>query len=295
MTLRNTEHKRDRFNHNRKRNTGLVYEFMVRQMANQMIDKDQPGWMKTFEIVRSYFTPGSVLAEELELFDAIRSVRGLKETTARKLLFEVLGRAKKIDERQLDVKKSNLIKDLNYTFGKDFFSKYRLSDYRLLASIQMLIDNCRRPGKLTEDVMRLQLEESLVSYLISQPIAESTKQSEDRIDGVVYQVAVKKFTDRYGQILNESQRAILDRFGVALLSKQPRVVKEQLLDEKVRILLILRGSRTIKEIREDDSMKTGLDEAISRLVKLDENADPESALEEMLLYERLASELKRDD
>jgi hypothetical protein len=294
MTLRNSSQKRERFNHNRKRNTGLIYEFLVRQLARQMIDKDQSGWKKTYGVIEKYFSPGSLLAEELEMFDALRSVRNLKEIAARRLISEVYSRARKMDEHKLDIKKSNLIKDVNYSFGKDFFSKHRVAEYRLLASIQMLIDNCRLPGRLAEDVQKIQLEESLVSYLTSGPEESKDKKTEDRIDSMVYKVASQKFTDRYGQVLNESQRALLDRFGRALLTKQPKVVREQLLGEKARILGVLRGSRTLKEIRDDSIMAKGLEEAISKLVVLDENSEPESAVEEMILYERLAEELNRD-
>lgn len=293
MTLLNPPQKRDRFNHNRKRNTGLIYEFLVRQLASQMIDKDQQGWQKTYDVIERYFSPGSLLAEELEMFDALRSVRGLKETSARRLIAEVYSRARKMDEHKLDIKKSNLIKDVNYTFGKDFFSKHRINEYRLLASIQMLIDNCRTPGRLAENVQKIQLEESLVSYLTSPaPVVE--EKTDERIDSMVYKVAEKKFVDRYGQILNESQQALLTRFGRALITKQPRQIREQLLSEKARILGVLRGSRTLKEIKEDATMVKSLEEAISRLTNLDESAAPESTVEEMLLYERLAEELRCD-
>ncbi len=293
MTLRNQPQKRDRFNHNRKRNTGLIYEFLVRQLASQMIDKDNAGWQKTYEVIERYFSPSSVLAEELDMFNALRALRGLKETAARRLLSEVYNRARKMDEHKLDIKKSNLIKDVNYAFGKDFFSKHRVTEYRLLASIQMLIDNCRSPGRLAEDVQRIQLEESLISYLTSSaPIVE--QKAEDHIDSVVYQVAERKFVDRYGQLLNESQQALLTRFGRALLTKQPRQIREQLLSEKARILGVLRGSRTLKEIKEDEVMVKSLEEAISRLVGMDEGSEPESTVEEMLLYERLAEELRCD-
>jgi hypothetical protein len=294
MTLRNPPQKRERFNHNRKRNTGLIYEFLVRQLASQMIDKDNVGWKKTYDIIERYFTPGMPLAEELEMFDALRSVRSLKEIAARRLLAEVYGRARKMDEHKLDIKKSNLIKEVNYSFGKDFFSKYRIDEYRLLASIQMLIDNCRRPGRLAEDVQKIQLEESLVSYLTSREKDEVKPQSDDRIDQMVYKVAESKFIDRYGQVLNESQKELLDRFGRALLTKQPRTIREQLLSEKARILSVLRGSRTLKEIKEDAIMVKNLEEAISRLSEMNEDEEPESVVQEMLLFERLAEELKRD-
>ena len=82
MTLRNQPQKRDRFNHNRKRNTGLIYEFLVRQLASQMIDKDHAGWQKTYEVIERYFSPSSVLAEELDMFNALRALRVLVQSAS---------------------------------------------------------------------------------------------------------------------------------------------------------------------------------------------------------------------
>lgn len=292
MTLLNTTQKR--FNHNRKRNTGLVYEFLVRQMAAQMIDKDQTGWKKSFVILKKYFSPGSPLAEELELFKVIQSSRGLSQFTARRVLAQLLGRSKKFDEKTLDIKKSNLIKELNYTFGKDFFSRYRIPNYRLLASIQMLIDNYRRPGKLTEEVQQLQLEESLVVFMMNTPTEEKPK-IEEKVDSFVFSVAEKKFSDRYGKVLSESQKSLLDRFAKSLLTKQSRLLKEQIVNEKARILTVLRGSRGIQEIRSDKEMQKKLEEAISQLMILDESSDVQLAVEQLLLYERLVEELKSNE
>ena len=66
---------RNRFKHNRKRNTGLIYEFLTRQLSSQVIEKDDVGFKKTFSIIEKYFKNGSVLAKELEIFETIRSFR----------------------------------------------------------------------------------------------------------------------------------------------------------------------------------------------------------------------------
>ena len=126
------------FKHNKKRDTGLVYEFLVRKLSQTMVEKDTSSYQKTMDILRKYYGDGAILAEERELFDVIMNARGLSEVAARRVLGEVQRVAKSMDARKIDIKKSNLIKEINYTFGRDFFSNHRVPTYRLLASIQML-------------------------------------------------------------------------------------------------------------------------------------------------------------
>ncbi len=202
--------------------------------------------------------------------------------------------AKQIDLKQLDIYKSNLIKDINHTFGKDFYSKYKLEEYKLFASIQMLMDNCRSELKLTENVERIKLEESLISFMTSQ-VNENDREFAGQVNHLVYSVARDKLSKKYDGKLNSAQLKLLERFGKALLAKQTRTVKEQLLTEKARLLTVLRNSKNIKEIKEDEIMKKKLEESIEKLVELDETTNFENVVEEMLLYEKLAEELKSND
>ena len=126
------------FKHNKKRDTGLVYEFLIRKLSHAMINKNHDATQKTLEITRRYYGDGAPLSEERELFDVIRNARGLSESAARRVLGEIQRAAKEMDVKKIDIKKSNLIKEINYSFGKNFFFDYRIPEYRLLASIQMV-------------------------------------------------------------------------------------------------------------------------------------------------------------
>src|SRR3990172_2102359 len=143
------------FKHRRARNSGLVYEFLVRRLSKSMIDGDRGTYHKTLEVLNRYYSEGTVLSEERELFDVIKNSRCLTESAARRILTEVQKHARKMDARKIDIKKSCLIKEINYAFGKGFFAEHRIPDYRLLASIQMVIDACRNDSVLTESVSKI--------------------------------------------------------------------------------------------------------------------------------------------
>jgi len=284
-----------RFKHNKKRDSGLIYEFLVRRMSESLIDGDSVGYKSALAIAKRYFSQGQVLDRERQLFEAIISTCGVKETVARGIIREVSSAAVKLDHRLIDIKKSNVIKEIHRTFGKEFFSSYRLSEYKAYASIQLLINGCNPNSTLTESIQRVQLEESLVAYM---SMSEKGKVDESvGADPLVYRIAIKKFNERYNDTLTEGQKKLLSSYIVALASSNfdgEKQVRSLLKRERKRIIMEIASSSVIKEIREDKTMagKLKLAETILREMDLDNAVS--SHVEDMLVYCRLVEELKSD-
>jgi hypothetical protein len=283
------------FNHNKKRNSALVYEFLVRHMGRTMIEKDLDAYRRTYEVARRYFGSGAYLAKELELFDVIRAARGLSERSARRVLEEVLSHASRLDRRTVEIKKSNLIKELNYSFGRDFFSRYRVPEYRLLASVQLLINATGAGTTLRERVENIvQLEESVVRYMMStDPVAGP--QAPDQVDRLVCALAAKKFQERYGDALNAPQKSLLERYVRSIVTGDQSRLTDHLESERRRISGVIDGpARSLREVKEDSVMRERLAEASSRLRELRTSEPDGSIVQEMMLYQKLVEELTNE-
>lgn len=282
------------FRHNKKRNAGLVYEFLVRRMASQMLAQDSSGYQKTFQITKRYYSEGQPLASELELFETIRSTRGVSENVARKVLGEVKNHAAKLDHKLLEIKKSNLIKEVNYTFGKDFFSSHRIPEYRLLASIQMYIGGDSET--LSESATRAQLEEGLVKFMTTKEPVAQPQRDEKEVDNLVISLAAKKFQERYGKSLNKDQKVILEKYMLATVAGADMApLLEHVEQERKRLLLVLNRSKVLKEFRDDAVMKERLNEACDRLRDDVPGMSLDGQVEEIMLYHRLVGELSADE
>lgn len=281
------------FNHNKKRNSGLVYEFIVRRMASQLLDEDKKGYAKTLSLAQRYYSAGAPLAQERELFEAIRKTRGVSEAVARKVMGEVQRRAARLDHKRIEIKKSNLIKEINHSFGKGFYSDHRVPEYRLMASIQMLIDSCRQGGPIMEAVNRIQLEEALVRFMTTTE-APKAKTGGDRVDGLVAALAAKKFGERYGRAFNPDQKRLLERYTKAQMSGDIQGLSRFILTERDRLRTVVNDARALKEIKEDKVMAERLDEARTRLMNLD-IAKTDEAVEEVMLFYKLAEELTSNE
>ena len=283
------------FRHNKKRNTGLVFEFLVRRMASTMIDRDPEGYLKAVGIIKKYYSPNHALAEEKEIFDAISNNRGIPEVSARRILEQVRKHAQELDQKKIEIKKSNLIKDVNYAFGQDFFKVHRVPEYRLLASIQMLIEQYRYDGStITEDVNKIQLEESLVRFMKTPVQEKAVIVSGQKVDGLVASLAMRKFEERYSGTLSESQKKTLRRFMNYSMIGNKEQFRREMEEEKTLLLKKIESSKSMKCFKEDPVMSERLNEATNSLSKLSDLIS-EDSVQELLLYHKLAAEIDSDE
>lgn len=284
------------FRHNKKRNSGLVYEFLVRRLASTVVDKDPESYLKAVSIVKKYFAEGQPLHQEKEIFEVISKSRNLSETSARNLLAEMKRCVQQLNTKKVDIKKSNLIKEINYSFGKDFFDVHRVPEYRFLASVQLLIELYRQEGesRLSESAEKIQLEESLVKYMMSSPSQTSKQIRGEKVDGLVASLAMKKFEERYSGALCEAQKKTLRKFMNYSMTGNKEQFQREMLEEREGIMKKLQSSRNLKYFADDKVMAERMDEAIGHLSKLDE-VTSDSSVQDILLFHRLVQEINSDE
>jgi hypothetical protein len=291
------------FKHNKKRNTGLVYEFLVRRLSQAMLESDKETTQTTLGLVRKYYDPvDGPLYEEKELFDVVKNTRGVSESVARQVLKEVQKHSRAMDARQLDIKKSNLIKEINYSFGKDFWESHRVPDYRLLASIQMVVDASRGDATLTESVSKIQLEEGLVQYMSSKGGAQLTSTSKGEIDQMVMRMVAKRFEEKYSKALIGPQKKLLEKYIRYQVTGDDSQLAKFLEEEAVRIGKALVTAKNIKEIVDDPVMSKKLQEVRNQFM-MPEHANGarswfptrEQYVEEVMMYQKLVEEVESDE
>jgi hypothetical protein len=283
------------FKHNKKRNTGLVYEFLVRRLSSAMVEQDKQTYAKTLDIIRKYYSEGNILAEERELFEVIRTTRGVTESAARRILNEVQKQARKLDAKKLDIKKSNLLKEINYTFGQNFFAEHRVPDYRLIASIQMVIDGSRGDAMITESVAKIQLEEGLVQYMTTKG-SYTVKQpaTKNEVDALVMKMMAKRFEEKYSKSLIGPQKVLLEKFIRKQVTGDSAQLTDFMYKEMIRIDGVLSNALTMKEAVQDKVMRDKLVEAKQMLMATG-NHQSDDLVEKVMMFQKLAEEITSDE
>lgn len=283
------------FKHNKKRNTGLIYEFLVRRLSTAMVEQDKTTYARTLEILKKYYSEGTILAEEKELFEVIKNTRGVSENAARRILKEVQKHARNMDFKKLEIKKSNLLKDINYSFGREFFGEHRIPEYRLLASIQMVVDGSRGDAMLTESVAEIQLEEGLIQYMITKgdyTVKPAATQSE--VDQLVMKMVSKRFEEKYSATLNPSQRTLLEKYIRSQVTGDEQPLRKEIAAQSSLINEKLVKATTMKEVIEDKAMLQKLSEAKEHFAGMGAGSI-DKMVEEVMVYQKLVEEIDSNE
>jgi hypothetical protein len=100
-----------RIKHNKFRNTGVLFELLVRQIASDTLANTDS---KAVKIVKKFFH-NSELAKEHKLYHTILTAPRLSEGKAEVLVNTTVDMAKKLNKEQLLKEKYNLIKPARHT------------------------------------------------------------------------------------------------------------------------------------------------------------------------------------
>lgn len=205
--------------HNKKRNVGLLNEFFARYIANQLLTQNHDGIKKAKELHSKYFSGNKILAKEWKFFQALYSTNVTSNEVANTLIERVRtfcsdGSLANLKLREAE--KTRLIHEINTLGDKDFFSR-AVPDYKIQATIQVLINNWNT-GAITESLSEIsQLEENLFRHLTRikeahEGDASYLEMTNEEIDGLVVNIMSEKFNTKFGNELSSEQRDIISNY-----------------------------------------------------------------------------------
>ncbi len=215
--------------HNKKRNVGLLNEFFARYIAKAILEKRDGDIEQAKALYARHFQKGTELSRELRLFTNLFETRVESREAANSLLSQVKEACKLQSQARIDLEKTALLHEINQTFGECNFFDQEIVEYRDYATIQVLLNHWR--GRIvTENLSEAaQLEDKLLNRLVSKlPVAESKSlnMQESEVDGLVVNLMIQKFNQRFGTMLNEEQKKLLRLY---VFSKDNVSSKEELI------------------------------------------------------------------
>ncbi len=200
--------------HNKRRNVGLVYEFIVRHIIDSVLKEDNKSTTAAVDIIKRRFHPGTELYREWRLFNAVIKTQGVDETMANAIIRETRDAVRRYDRIKLDREKSQLIHEVNHNLGQDVYGR-GVPDYTTYATVQTLFNDWRETGvpnisRIADYERKLQLR-----LMAPKPIVEATPQpsSNPGQDALVIKLMAESLNKRYAKKLNPLQRSILSMFA----------------------------------------------------------------------------------
>lgn len=212
--------------HNKKRNTGLMYEFLVHYISSRLIEGDTKGSTAALKIIKNYFKPKSELYKEFRLINSLIKTKVTNESVAMSILGEAKIAARDYNLKKLNREKSLLIRAVNHKLNYNNFYDQQISEYRDYATIQRLLDGWRNPN---QDLMQqANFEDQLVKRLTTKK--EEKKQSFVMEESagktrLLMKIMMNKLNDKYASSLNDKQKDLIRAYAWSSASNSSDVVK----------------------------------------------------------------------
>ena len=278
--------------HNKKRNSALLYEFLIRHISKCLINNKKDEATKALSLSKKYFSKGTVLHEELKLFNFILGTKVKSRESAQRIVDEVLSDGLKLNFNDLDIEKSKLIKEINYTLGEEVYD-YKIPNYTTYASVQTLMSNRRSNNKLLDTIQRVKMEEHLVDSLLNENkdnVVDKLK-IDPNYNNAVYKFVVQRFHKKYDNKLTEGQKKFLTKYAVYLISENKGIMQSSIQKEVENVKAKLKNVKDVDVLR-DKELMSKLTECYRKVSTTNfENISEENVLS-LLEYMKLAEEIE---
>ncbi len=197
-----------RIKHAKVKNTGIVFELLVRQVASDTMNNKNS---QALHILKKHFKANSEIAKELKLYRSLSTEKFLSESKAMKFLEAVIRTRKQLNESQLRRDKYNLIKDLKTSYNLEDFFKSRITNYKTHASTYKLFEYAEAddPAQYTTNKFSLVEHIQTSSVIKKDSTMLNTQHKDVRI--LASKLVVDKFNEKYSK-LNESQKHMLREY-----------------------------------------------------------------------------------
>ena len=269
--------------HNKKRNTAFLYEVIIREITNAVLQKNEEQKKFLVKVCKSFFSNGKVLKKELDLYRAVHESHEVSSDIAQKILNEAKFQYEGLDKKEIFNEQTKLINILNKISNGAMFNTF-VSDYKNLATISQIFNNS---VPVKEKVL---LETAIISKMTSSP-EDAEKDKLATLDSLTYKLFVKKFNEQYSNALFAEQKELLTKYAMSFADGGTEF-KLYLNEEIERIKTSLKTSLQEKQFAEDRFLKDKTTIVLERVENYKEKSIDNSLIEEVMKIQSLIKEIE---
>jgi hypothetical protein len=252
-----------RIKHNKLRNTGLIFELLVKQIAADTLSRQES---PAVSILKKYFTGTSALAKEFKLYEFISKNRNVSQNKAETILSTITEVSRKLNQAHLKEAKYNLVADIKKSYDINEFFGIQVRDYKAFAALYCLLE-AQNNSDLVDPQALVDNKTTILEHLTSNPqneqdvkdtlIEEYSKYDKD-LRLLTFKILLEKFNSKYKELLPE-QKNILREFitSVDSTARLRNVVNAELLKIQEEVSsLALKVKDEVVKIKLDEIAKT---------------------------------------
>lgn len=278
--------------HSKYKNTGLIFELLVKQVAADTLSRKESPAIK---VIKKFYTGNTTLVKEFKLYDFVLKNKGVGSKKAETILSTIVEISRKLDVNSLRKQKYELIKELKSHYDLEEFFSIKVESYKPLAALYCLLE-AQNTLNLVDPTVFVDNKTTILEHLTQSKVSqgdvknalieEYSKYDKD-LRLLTYKILLEKFNDQYKDLLPE-QKNILKEF---IISANSSTRLRNIVNEEVTLL-----KKSISELKErisDEIVKIKLEEIYKSmtLVKNTQKVD-DNHLVSLMQYYELVNELK---
>ena len=276
--------------HSKYKNTGLLFELLVRQITADTLNG---GESPSLNILKKSFAK-TELGKEYKLYESLFKTKNLSEGKAEITLNAVLEATRKLNRSALRREKYNLIKEIQQHYNVNEFFKHQVPNYKGYAAFYKLVEiyNSDRLSETNEiidnkvTILECLTERPVSQKKVKQDLVEEFAKYDKDLRVLTYKVMLEKFNGKYAN-LNKGQKEVLKEF-MNSIDNTPRLkeIYNTKINEVKKVLKL-----QAKKVK-DDATKIKLLEVANLLKEIDKGARiSNDDLINLLQYYELTEEL----
>jgi len=278
--------------HSKYKNTGLLFELLVRQITADTLNG---GSSPSLNILKKSFAK-TELGKEYKLYETLFKNKNISEGKAEITLNTILEATRKLNRSALRREKYNLINEISNHYNISEFFRHQVPNYKGYAAFYKLIE-IYNSDKLSETNEIIDNKITILECLTEKPVSEK-KVKQDLVEEfakydkdlrvLTYKVMLEKFNGKYAN-LNKGQKEVLKEF-INSIDNTPRLkeIYNTKINEIKKVLKL--QTRKVK----DDATKIKLLEVVKLLKEIDKGSRINNDdLINLLQYYQLTEELAK--
>tara|TARA_R110001592_G_scaffold10444_4_gene54073 strand:- start:2002 stop:2868 length:867 start_codon:yes stop_codon:yes gene_type:complete len=210
--------------HSKYRNSGILFELLVRQITSDTLDGSNSPARK---ILKEYFVK-TELGKEYKLYEQLSKNSNLTEAKANLILTSLLENSKHLNRGVLKRQKYNLISEVKKHYDLNKFFKHKLPHYKIQAAFYTLTE-IQFQDKFSNPELEINNKITILEHLSAKNIVKESKETvidefktyDKDLRTLTYRVLLNKFNDKYDNLL-EGQKSILKEL-ITSIDNTPRL------------------------------------------------------------------------
>jgi hypothetical protein len=205
---------RKKAKHSKFKNSGVLFELLTRQITADILAGRDESFTKN--LMFKYFNEGTDLGKEFQLYNFLVKQSSKNTESADRIIGVVLQTRSKLNERDLNNQKYNLIKEIKDQFDIGEFLKNKIPNYKLYASVYKLFESQSSDAANIEVKDVIEAREFVIENLTKEKKTDSQAldvYSSQPIDVklLAYKFLIENFNKKYSALL-PAQKTLLKEY-----------------------------------------------------------------------------------